>query len=147
MRKRDKLYKRWSRSGRPYDHSKFLDYKHLVRQVSDKAYGKYLGDILGINIEISDQDVGGHPVVKTKKALLPAQALQTGLKWHCSLIVGEPEIQKLEKRVAGKQQNFRLYTQSVWCIRSVKTDIAQILSLAKDVYFWSTHSYPHAGFM
>ena len=85
MRKREKLYKRWSRSGRPYDHSKFLDYKHLVRQVSDKAYGKYLGDILGFNIEISDQDVGAPPMVKTKKALLPAQALQTGLKWHCSL--------------------------------------------------------------
>ena len=37
MRKRDKLYKRWSRSGRPYDQSKFLNYKHLVRQVSEKS--------------------------------------------------------------------------------------------------------------
>ena len=45
MRKRDKLYKRWSRSGRPYDQSKFLNYKQLVRRVSEKAYEKYLGDI------------------------------------------------------------------------------------------------------
>ena len=43
MRKRDKLYKRWSRSNRPYDQSKFLNYKHLVRWVSEKAYEKYLG--------------------------------------------------------------------------------------------------------
>ena len=67
MRKRDKLYKRWSRSGRPYYQSKFIDYKHLVRRISDKAYEKYLGDILGINNEIPDQDVGELPKVKTKK--------------------------------------------------------------------------------
>ena len=67
MRKRDKLYKRWSRSDRPYDQSKFLNYKHLVRWVSEKAYEKYLGDILGINNEIPDQDVGEPPKVKTKK--------------------------------------------------------------------------------
>ena len=30
MRKRDKLYKRWSRPGRPYDQSRFIEYKHLV---------------------------------------------------------------------------------------------------------------------
>ena len=41
LRKRDKLYKRCSRSGRPYDQSKILDYKHLVRRVSDKLYEKY----------------------------------------------------------------------------------------------------------
>ena len=69
MRKRDKLFKRWSRSGRPYDRSKFLNYKHLVRRVSEKAYEKYLGDFLGINNEIPDQDhdVGEPPKVKTKK--------------------------------------------------------------------------------
>ena len=56
-----------------YDHSKFLNnYKHLVRRVSEKAYEKYLGDILGINNEIPDQDVGEPhspppPKVKTKK--------------------------------------------------------------------------------
>ena len=27
MRERDKLYKRWSRSGRPYDQSRFIEYK------------------------------------------------------------------------------------------------------------------------
>ena len=49
MRKRDKLFKHWSRSGRPYDQSRFLEYKHLVRRVSDRAYEKYLGNILGLN--------------------------------------------------------------------------------------------------
>ena len=67
MGKRVKLYKRWSRSGRPYDRSKFLDYKHFVRQVSDKTYEKYLGDI-GINNEIPEQEVRESPKVKTKKA-------------------------------------------------------------------------------
>ena len=67
MRKRDKLYKRSSRSGRPYDQSKFLNYKHLVRRVSEKASEKYLGDMLGINNIIPDQDVGESPKVKNKK--------------------------------------------------------------------------------
>ena len=67
MRKRDKLYKRWSRPSRPYDQSKFLNHKHLDRSVSEKAYEKYLEDILGINTEIPDQDVGESPEVKTKK--------------------------------------------------------------------------------
>ena len=67
MRKRDKLYKRWSRSGRPYDQSKLLNSKHLVRRASEKAHEKYLGDIFGINNEIPDQDVGKPPEVKTKK--------------------------------------------------------------------------------
>ena len=67
MRKNDKLYKRWSRFGRPYDQSKFLYYKQLVRRVSEKAYEKCLGDILRINNEIPDQDVGEPPKVKTKK--------------------------------------------------------------------------------
>ena len=42
-----------------------------------------------------------------------------------TLLVGDPEIQKLEK-VAGKYQNCRLYPQLEWCFRSVKTDTAQI---------------------
>ena len=29
----------------------------------------------------------------------------------------------------------------------MKTDIAQILSLAKDVYFGVNHTYPHAAFI
>ena len=49
--------------------------------------------------------------------------------------------------MAGKKQSFRLYPQLVWCFRSVKTDIAHILSLAKDVYLWGNHSYPNAGFI
>ena len=60
MRKRDKLYKRWSRSGRPYDQSRFIEFKHLVRRVSDRAYEKYLGDILGLNNDQEDQN-GGEP--------------------------------------------------------------------------------------
>ena len=42
MRKCDKLYKRWFRSDRPYGQSKFLNYKHLARRVSEKAYEKIL---------------------------------------------------------------------------------------------------------
>ena len=65
MRKRDKLYRRWSRSGRPDDQKKFLDQKHLVRRITDRAYEKYLKDILGINNEANDLDAP--PKVKTKK--------------------------------------------------------------------------------
>ena len=67
MRKRDKLYKRWSRSGRPYDQSRFIVYKHLVRRVSDRAYEQYLGDIMGLNNDQEDQNGGELPKVKTKK--------------------------------------------------------------------------------
>ena len=49
MRKRDKLYKRMKRSGRPNDTKKFLEYKHLVRWATDRAYERYLGNIVGIN--------------------------------------------------------------------------------------------------
>ena len=65
MRKRDKLYKRWSRSGRPDDQKKFLDLKHLVRRITDRAYEKYLKDIQGLNNEEDDPDAP--PKVKTKK--------------------------------------------------------------------------------
>ena len=58
MRKRDKLYKRWSMSGRPYDQSRFIEYKHLVRRVSD---------ILALNNDQEDQNEGEPPNVKTKK--------------------------------------------------------------------------------
>ena len=67
IRKRDKLYKRWSRSGRPYDHNNFLGQNHLVRRVSERAYEKYLGDILGLNNERDDQNMVEPPKVKTKK--------------------------------------------------------------------------------
>ena len=82
MRKRDTLYKRWSRSGRPYDQSKFLDYKHLVRRVSDKVYEKYLGDILGISKDIPDRDAGEPPKVKTQK-LYSLLKYSKQEKWHC----------------------------------------------------------------
>ena len=49
MRKRDKLYKLMKWSGRPNDTKKFQEYKHLVRRFTDRAYERYLGDILGIN--------------------------------------------------------------------------------------------------
>ena len=65
IRKRDKLYRRWSRSGRPDDQKKFLDQKHLVRRITDRAYEKYLKDILGINNDGDDLD--DPPNVKTKK--------------------------------------------------------------------------------
>ena len=65
MRKRDKLYRRWSRSGRPDDQKKFRDQKHLVRRIIDRAYEKYLKDILGLNDE--EHDLESPPKVKTKK--------------------------------------------------------------------------------
>ena len=65
MRKRDKLYKRWLRSGRSDDQKKFLDHKHLVRRITDRAYEKYLKDILRLNNEEDDPDAP--PKVKTKK--------------------------------------------------------------------------------
>ena len=49
MRKRDKFYKPMKRSGKPSDSTKFHEYKHLVRRVTDRAYERYLGDILGLN--------------------------------------------------------------------------------------------------
>ena len=67
IRKRDKLYKRGSRSGRLYDHNKFLEQKHLVRRVSERAYEKYLGNILGLNNERDDRIMGEPSKVKTKK--------------------------------------------------------------------------------
>ena len=57
MRKRDKLYiKPMKRSGRPNDTKKFLEYKHIVRRVTDRAYERYLGDILGINTTTQQEE-------------------------------------------------------------------------------------------
>ena len=53
---RDKLYKRMKRSGRPNDTKKFLEYKHLVRRVTDRAYDRYIGDILGINTTTEQEE-------------------------------------------------------------------------------------------
>ena len=65
MRKRDKYYKRWARSCRHTDQNKLLEYKHLVRRVSEMAYEKYMGDILGIQQESDDLDTPTK--VNTKK--------------------------------------------------------------------------------
>ena len=81
--KQDKLYKRWTMSSRPYDHNKFLEQKHLVRRVSERSYEKYLGDILGLNNERDDQNMGEPHKGQNKETLLPSQALQAGLRWHC----------------------------------------------------------------
>ena len=54
------------RSGRPNDTKKFLEYKHLVRRVMDRAYKRYLGDILGINTT-TQQEENSPPKVNTKK--------------------------------------------------------------------------------
>ena len=56
IRKRDKLYKRMKWSGRPNDTKKFLEYKHLVSRVTDRAYERYLGDILGINTTTQQEE-------------------------------------------------------------------------------------------
>ena len=66
MRKRDKLYKRMKRSCRPNDPKKFFEYKHLVRRVTDMAYERYLGDILGINTT-TEQEENSPPKLNTKK--------------------------------------------------------------------------------
>ena len=65
MRKRDKLHKPWSRSGQPNDQKKFLDQKYLVCRITERAYEKYLKDILGLNNE--EDDLVAPPKVKTKK--------------------------------------------------------------------------------
>ena len=65
MHRGDKYYKHWTRSGRPTDQKKILDYKHLVRRVFERAYEKFIGDILGLNQETDDLDTP--PKVNTKK--------------------------------------------------------------------------------
>ena len=49
--------------------TKFLEYKHLVRTVTDRAYERYLvhvGDILGINTT-TEHEENRRPKVSTKK--------------------------------------------------------------------------------
>ena len=70
MRRRDKHYKHWTRSGRPTDQKKFLDYKHLVRRVSERAYEKYIADILGLNQETDDLDTPPKVIIKKLYSLL-----------------------------------------------------------------------------
>ena len=53
-------------SGRLNDIKKFQQYKHLARRVTDRAYERYLGDILGINTT-SEQVENSPPKVNTKK--------------------------------------------------------------------------------
>ena len=68
MRRRDKYYKHWTRFFRPTDQKKFLEYKHLVRRVSEMSYEKYLRDILGLN---QDYDVLDTPAkVNTKRKFI-----------------------------------------------------------------------------
>ena len=56
------------RSGRPNDTKKFLEYKHLVRRVIDRAYERYRGDILGINTTTEQAENSSPPhKVNTKK--------------------------------------------------------------------------------
>ena len=64
MRKRDKLYKRMKRSDRPNDTKKLLEYKHLVRRVTDRAYEHYIGDILGINTTTEQEENIPPPPIK-----------------------------------------------------------------------------------
>ena len=66
MRKRDKLYKRMKRSGRPNDTRTVQEYQHLVRRVTDRAYERYLGNILGI-YTTTEQQENSPPKVNAKK--------------------------------------------------------------------------------
>ena len=90
MRKRDKLYKRMKRSGRPNDTKKFLEYKHLVRRVIDRAYERYLDDILGINTT-TQQEENSPPKVNTKKDVFTTQAFKTRLEWCSPIEVGRKD--------------------------------------------------------
>ena len=56
MRKRDKLYKRMKQPGRPNDTKKFLEYKHLVRRVTDRTYERYLCHILRLNTTTEQEE-------------------------------------------------------------------------------------------
>ena len=56
MLRRDKYYKRWARSCRRTDQKKFIEYKNLVRRVSEMAYEKYSWDVLGLQQESDDLD-------------------------------------------------------------------------------------------
>ena len=56
------------RSGRPSNSKKFHEYKHLVRRVTDRAYERYLGDILGLNATDSpEENLPGPPPPPLKK--------------------------------------------------------------------------------
>ena len=76
LRKGDKLYKRIKRSGRPNDTKKFQEYKHLVRRVTDRAYERYLGDILGIN-NTTDQEENSSTEDEYLKAVFTTQTFKT----------------------------------------------------------------------
>ena len=67
MREKNKYYKRWNRSGRPNNHKKFSDLKHLVRRLTDRAYEKYLGDNLGVSVDTNDLDTDSSPKVNNMK--------------------------------------------------------------------------------
>ena len=94
MRKRDKLYKRWSRSGRPDDQKKVLDQKHLVRRITDRAYKKYLKDILGLNNE--EDDLDAPPKVKTKKLYSLLKHLKQDSSGIVSLKANDTTTQKIQ---------------------------------------------------
>ena len=49
----------------PLTRKKILDYKHIIRRVSERAYEKYIWDILGMKQETDDLDTP--PKVNTKK--------------------------------------------------------------------------------
>ena len=101
IRKRDKLYKRWSRSGRPYDQSKFIEYKHLVRRVSDRAYEKYQGTSCA-SIMTRKTKMLENPKGQIQKTLFTAQAFQAGLKWHWFQSVLSPKTPISLKSLAQK---------------------------------------------
>ena len=49
FRKRDRLYRKYRKSGNPKLHSRFLKLKHAICRKSKQAYEHYLLDILGLN--------------------------------------------------------------------------------------------------
>ena len=64
MRKRDKSYKRMKGSGRPNHTKKFLEYKHLVRRVTDRAYKVNTKKMYSL-LKHSKQDTSGVAPLKS----------------------------------------------------------------------------------
>ena len=89
MRRRDKLYKRMKRSGRPNDTEKFQGYKHLVRRVTDRVYGRYLGDIIGINTTTEQEE--NSPLRWILKRCIHYSNSKTRFKWCSPFEVGRKD--------------------------------------------------------
>ena len=84
------------RSGRPNDTKIFLEHKHLVRRVTDRAYERDLGDIVGINATTEQEENSPPPPppppkVKTKKMYLLFKHSKQDFDWCSPIEVGRKD--------------------------------------------------------